>query len=207
MAVLKYYDGSDWEPVASALVGPTGSAGVTGATGPTGSDASSGLTLINTTTFSGVTAVSFPDNTFTSTYDNYLILWYITTVTSSIREIGMRLRSGGSDLAGAGAYAYQTTGVNGAGTTINNDAVTTYMRMVYSETTDKTSGNINLPRTTSEAGKKIFGDAQGKDSGGNNLRVMYGATLSTTTAYDSMSLINFGSTNISGSMSAYGYKK
>ena len=81
------------------------------------------------------------------------------------------------------------------------------MRMVYSETTDKTSGNINLPRTTSEAGKKIFGDAQGKDSGGNNLRVMYGATLSTTTAYDSMSLINFGSTNISGSMSAYGYKQ
>ena len=39
MAVLKYYDGSDWEPVASALVGPTGAtgdAGATGATGPTG---------------------------------------------------------------------------------------------------------------------------------------------------------------------------
>jgi hypothetical protein len=40
MAVLKYFDGTDWEPVASALQGPsgsTGSAGPTGPTGPTGS--------------------------------------------------------------------------------------------------------------------------------------------------------------------------
>jgi hypothetical protein len=40
MAVLKYYDGSDWEPVVSALQGPTGPTGaasnVTGPTGPTG---------------------------------------------------------------------------------------------------------------------------------------------------------------------------
>ena len=35
MAVLKYYDGSAWEAVASALQGATG-ASVTGATGPTG---------------------------------------------------------------------------------------------------------------------------------------------------------------------------
>jgi hypothetical protein len=40
MAVLKYFDGTDWEPVVSALQGPsgsTGSAGPTGPTGPTGS--------------------------------------------------------------------------------------------------------------------------------------------------------------------------
>jgi hypothetical protein len=40
MAVLKYYDGLNWEPVASALQGPTGPTGndatLTGATGPTG---------------------------------------------------------------------------------------------------------------------------------------------------------------------------
>jgi len=35
MAVLKYYDGSDWEPIVSALQGPTG-ASITGATGATG---------------------------------------------------------------------------------------------------------------------------------------------------------------------------
>ena len=40
MAVLKYYDGSDWEPVVSALQGPTGPTGsdatMTGPTGATG---------------------------------------------------------------------------------------------------------------------------------------------------------------------------
>jgi hypothetical protein len=36
VAVLKYYDGDSWEPVASALQGPTGSTGPTGATGATG---------------------------------------------------------------------------------------------------------------------------------------------------------------------------
>jgi len=40
MPVLKYYDGSDWEPVVSALQGPTGPTGadstVPGPTGPTG---------------------------------------------------------------------------------------------------------------------------------------------------------------------------
>jgi hypothetical protein len=46
MAVLKYFDGTDWEPVVSALQGPsgsTGSAGPTGPTGPTGSGSSLGL--------------------------------------------------------------------------------------------------------------------------------------------------------------------
>ena len=41
MAVLKYYDGTDWEPVVSALqgpTGPTGPIGPTGATGATGTD-------------------------------------------------------------------------------------------------------------------------------------------------------------------------
>lgn len=48
MAILKYYDGSAWEPVASALQGPTGpsvtgATGATGATGPTGGGSSLGL--------------------------------------------------------------------------------------------------------------------------------------------------------------------
>jgi hypothetical protein len=41
VAVLKYYDGSDWEPVVSALQGPTGPTGATGPTGPTGVDGNS----------------------------------------------------------------------------------------------------------------------------------------------------------------------
>ena len=48
MAILKYYDGSAWEPVVSALQGPTGpsvtgATGATGVTGPTGGGSSLGL--------------------------------------------------------------------------------------------------------------------------------------------------------------------
>jgi hypothetical protein len=48
MAVLKYFDGTDWEPVVSALQGPTGpsvtgATGATGVTGPTGGGSSLGL--------------------------------------------------------------------------------------------------------------------------------------------------------------------
>jgi hypothetical protein len=46
MAVLKYYDGASWEPVVSALQGPTGPTGsdatMTGPTGPTGATGSDG---------------------------------------------------------------------------------------------------------------------------------------------------------------------
>jgi hypothetical protein len=41
MAVLPYSDGTDWEPVASALQGPTGPS-ITGATGPTGTTGATG---------------------------------------------------------------------------------------------------------------------------------------------------------------------
>jgi hypothetical protein len=60
MAVLKYYDGSDWEPVVSALQGPTGPTGAAsttaGPTGPTGDFSSVYATNAQTgTTYSLVT--------------------------------------------------------------------------------------------------------------------------------------------------------
>jgi hypothetical protein len=44
MAVLKYYDGTDWEPIVSSLQGPTG-ASITGPTGPTGATGATGTDL------------------------------------------------------------------------------------------------------------------------------------------------------------------
>jgi hypothetical protein len=79
MAVLKYYDGTDWEPVVSALQGPTGATGtngVTGATGPTGNSAPNKNYLIN-----GSFAVSQRATSFTSGANNddayTLDRWYI----------------------------------------------------------------------------------------------------------------------------------
>jgi hypothetical protein len=69
MAILKYYDGDSWEPVVSALQGPTGPTGaastITGPTGVTGATGAAGkiLQVVNATyaTQTGSTSTTFAD--------------------------------------------------------------------------------------------------------------------------------------------------
>jgi hypothetical protein len=62
-----------------------------------------GLTLINTTSFTSVSSVSVPDNTFTATYDNYFALYVASFGT--VASTTLRLRAAGSDLSSA-LYRY-----------------------------------------------------------------------------------------------------
>jgi hypothetical protein len=62
--------------------------------------AASGLTLINSTTFSGASSVAI-DNIFTSTYANYLIMTNFTSSGSTDQMLQMRLRVTGSSYTGA----------------------------------------------------------------------------------------------------------
>ena len=55
-----------------------------------------GLTKITSATFSAVSSVSFPDNTFTSTYKDYLVQFNLTTVSANTNIQG-RMRASGSD--------------------------------------------------------------------------------------------------------------
>jgi hypothetical protein len=109
MAILKYYDGDSWEPVASALVGPTGATGAAGVTGATGPNP--GLTLIKTETFSAVSSVNVND-VFSSTYTNYAIIF--NGLTSGGSSIWLRLRVSGTDATGSD-YTYQ--GLRGVSST------------------------------------------------------------------------------------------
>jgi hypothetical protein len=63
---------------------------------------SAGLTLINTTSFSGVASQSIND-VFSTTYDNYLVL--VEGVGSGASsDLNFRLRVGGADASGATDY-------------------------------------------------------------------------------------------------------
>ena len=73
---LEVYNGTDWVGVA-----PT---------------TTQGLTLINTTSFSGVASQSIND-VFSATYDNYKIVLYCRTSETSETVLRFRLRSGGTD--------------------------------------------------------------------------------------------------------------
>ena len=55
-----------------------------------------GLTKITSATFSAVSSVSFPNNTFTSTYKDYLVQFNVTTVSANTNFQG-RMRASGSD--------------------------------------------------------------------------------------------------------------
>jgi hypothetical protein len=69
--------------------------------------ASSGLTLINTTSFSAVASQSISD-VFSATYDRYLIATEISSASANV-DILMRLRVSGSDATGSD-YSYAGSG-------------------------------------------------------------------------------------------------
>ena len=68
--------------------------------------AAAGLTLLNTTTFSGVSSVSLPANTFNSTYDNYsIVASFVGSITD--QNVRARMRAAGTDNTTASSYVRQ----------------------------------------------------------------------------------------------------
>jgi len=60
----------------------------------------SGLVLLNTTSFSGVSSISLPANTFTSTYQHY----FIQAIFYCDSSVNIRMRAAGSDNSTANSY-------------------------------------------------------------------------------------------------------
>ena len=78
---------------------------------PKGGGGATGLTLLSTTTFSGVASQASPTNTFTSTYRNYRIILSNLTSTVADTEFRLRLRAAGTDTT---TSTYQRYGISGA---------------------------------------------------------------------------------------------
>jgi hypothetical protein len=207
MAVLKYFDGSDWEPVVSALQGPTGPTGAastitgpTGATGPTGSNASSGLVLINTTTFSAVSSISV-NNVFTSTYDYYKVLINHTGSTTASNTI--RLRLAGTDNTGANTYKTQENESDGSVNTATRRSGDAMLLGATSNTADSVCTNVidifNVA-LASPTGIQSYNIG----SGSNGFMRIIGGYHTVSTAYDGFTFITASGT-ISGKLRVYGY--
>jgi hypothetical protein len=163
----------------------------------------SGLTLINTTSFSGASSANFPDGTFSATYQNYRILVNCVVNSGSATLYG-RLRVGGSDNTSS---VYQIQRLSSSG----GSAPASY-----------NSGDQNLwddfgqlatvPRPISadlfqpfEATPTIFSSVYISGTSGASFRGMVG-NHSSSTSFDSFSIIaSYGT--ITGTMSAYGYAK
>jgi hypothetical protein len=79
-----------------------------------------GLVLLNTQTFSAVSSVSLPANTFTATYENYNVIFAVSgcsadaSVTLRLRAAGVDASGGNYDFAYAGRVSNGTDGGNNA---------------------------------------------------------------------------------------------
>jgi hypothetical protein len=160
---------------------------------------SSGLVLLNTTSFSGVTSVSLPANTFTSTYRNYRILINITSGTTAA---SIRLRASGTDATGSN-YRYSTVYINSSGSVLNNASSASATSIGGAgglfDTSDNSTNSITLysPQLAVSTNMDITSMA-----GSSGLPVVGGGQHDLSTAYDSLTY--FAGANISGVIRVYG---
>ena len=166
---------------------------------------SQGLTLISTTSFSGVTSVSLPAATFSATYLNYRLLLNLDiTVNSS--EISMRMRASGTDNTSSN-YVWGRYGVNSANTfngTGSGGALETAWKSVPVSGLYPAFQSIDIlsPFSTDfHAGfnaQGVYVDAVASNwmAGGA------GGVLSVNTSYDSFT---FSGPTMTGRYSVYGY--
>ena len=100
--IVQYYDGSSW-----ATVGPQ--------------TLSSGLNYITGASFTSVSSVSLPDDTFTSTYRNYRIILEITSGSATYSQL--RGRTSGVDYS-TGTYTFACMGLTSSPATQNTGSST-----------------------------------------------------------------------------------
>jgi hypothetical protein len=193
MAVLKYYDGTDWEPVASALVGPTGAIGVTGATGPTGATPNTNWSLLNAggTALTGATTITVSG---ISGVDKIMVVVMNASSANASSEFGLRLNgdTGTNYTYGsAGAYnpsTYITSMISG-------DRSTASDRIPFANMSTNAASAVNgfcLFSGCNSSGLKIYnGTAAGNAAGGNtqSFNVM-GGTYTGTSTISSVSIVS-----------------
>jgi hypothetical protein len=161
---------------------------------------SSGLTLINTTTFTTSTAVSI-DSLFSSTYDNYQIV-FTTTTTSAGVDLFLKLRSGGADNSSNDYFtqvSYLQTGTltNLAGTTTTGFFIGASANVIITSVI-----NLSNPNLATSTKSGVF-----STMGGTNQRYTFGGFYKqNATAFTGLSILPSGG-NVTGSISIYGLAK
>jgi hypothetical protein len=174
------------------------SAETTGLKWATPATPASGLVFISGASFSAQSSVSLPDDTFTSTYTNYVIKFTLTAC-SSANDFGFRGRISGTDTTTGYSYAQQQGNTSSAASQTGSTNADR-MYLIGATTGDSCAGSIEVfsPKTT-DAMRLYYG---GISSG---LSVFHSMGISpNSNAYDSLTF--FPSTGTcTGFYKVYGY--
>jgi hypothetical protein len=183
----QFYDGAAWQPVGTTA----------------------GLVYITGASFTTATTVSFPNDTFSSTYRNYKFFFQLTALTTD-SDITLRFRTAGSD---------NTTSVYGSAF-IGNSTALGQVDIVGNNLTsiklaDSDSGNgdeyylvfdVIAPKAT--AVTSILGGG-GFINKADQFRAFYtgGGNFDATTSFDSLSIISSVASSMTGVYRVYGYSE
>jgi hypothetical protein len=159
-----------------------------------------GMVLLSNLSFSGVSTISLPQDTFTSTYDNYKIIFAFTQTSSG--AVAVRMRLAGTDNT---ASSYQMQHIDVQSTSVAGSRVSTTSSQVGQ---GGTSGpqmihldvyGPKLAQNTLYRGVNVptdGADIMFRDNAGRH---------TVASAFDSMTFISAG--NFTGSATVYGYNK
>lgn len=180
----QYYDGSAWQTVGA-----------------------SGLVFLAGGSFSAVGSVSLPNNTFTSTYRNYLLNINLTANSSDSNPLWWRGRVSGTDNATSN-YFYAVRGtryVDGAATVAGfgqSQTVGMLSRLQNPFTSGSISATFFGPQLASNTTYVV--QSTGRGNGDPDAAFYGGGYFATTTQFDALSFIaNTGT--ISGTYEVFGY--
>jgi len=184
--VVQYYDGAAW-----ATVGPT----------------TGGLAFISATTITAANTASLPTNSFTSTYQNYL-LQVTLSAASAGGSLSFRYRAAGTDYSGA---QYNTGGFNvtTAGTIANDGqsgASATSHLFGYYGSADYLMAQITFFNPQGTGISRFNSNSSGTNGTQAAIATSFsGGIVYQTTQYDAITLIASGATTITGTARLYGY--
>lgn len=180
----QYYDGSAWQVVGA-----------------------SGLVYLTGGSFSSVSSISLPNNTFTATYRNYLLNINLTANSSDSNPLWWRGRTSGSDNSTSN-YFYGLRGTrfsDGAATSGGSGTSQTVgmlTRLQNPFTTGSVTATFFGPQLASNTTYVV--QATGRGNGDPDAVLEGGGYFATSTQFDALSIIpNVGT--ISGTYEVYGY--
>ena len=169
---------------------------------------SSGLVLLNTTTFSGVSSQSVND-VFSATYDNYRIVFELDeTSGTGGTGINMRLRVGGSDNTSANYFNHrffgQSTNVTGAG---NTTADTSWLSVSEYDNVGMSTTLFDIFSPFRTATTSLVSTGQFRYTSFYQHSFVKTGQTTVTTSYTGFTILPTAGTLTSGRITVYGYNK
>jgi hypothetical protein len=172
---------------------------------PDAKTTASGLTYLTGASFSGATTVSLPTDTFTATYQNYKIVFVISSTHVAGTILSCRLRVAGAD-SSANSYYGSMLGAQG-GTTqyLSNNPTTSYQLLYLSATAGRVAGEINVMAPKEAVSTRFLANCIGVQAGDTvSSATVGGAFFDAATVFDSLTLISAAG-NLAGNYRVYGY--